>query len=75
MTGEHTCMVLKLLANDEIEVKKSDDEWGFFGDYYRAFKAAFARLLCSPRFNTMEYKLAMRYIHTIIQYIFHIEFQ
>lgn len=59
VTGEHTCMVLKLLANDEIEVKKSDDEWGFFGDYYRAFKAAFARLLCSPRFNTMEYKLAM----------------
>ncbi|KAI3721826.1 hypothetical protein L2E82_32845 [Cichorium intybus] len=58
VTGEHTCMLLKPLETDDIEVNGSD-EFGFFGPYYRAFKAAFARLLCSPRFNTMEYKLAM----------------
>ncbi|KAI3748538.1 hypothetical protein L6452_11677 [Arctium lappa] len=58
VTGEHTCMVLKPLDTDDIEVSGSD-ELGFFGPFYRAFRAAFARLLCSPKFNTMEYKLAM----------------
>ncbi|XP_024980530.1 RNA cytidine acetyltransferase 2-like isoform X3 [Cynara cardunculus var. scolymus] len=58
VTGEHTCMLLKPLDTDDIEVSGSD-ELGFFGPYYRAFRSAFARLLCSPKFNTMEYKLAM----------------
>lgn len=34
MTGEHTCMVLKPLNNDEIEVSGSD-EWGFFSPFYQ----------------------------------------
>nr|XP_043632859.1 RNA cytidine acetyltransferase 2-like [Erigeron canadensis] len=58
VTGEHTCMMLKPLDNDEIEVNGSD-KLGFFGPFYRAFRSAFARLLCTPTFNTMEYKLAM----------------
>ncbi|KAF5799022.1 putative tRNA(Met) cytidine acetyltransferase [Helianthus annuus] len=58
VTGEHTCMMLKPLDTDDIEVRGSD-ELGFFGPFYQAFRSSFARLLCSPRFNTMEYKLAM----------------
>nr|GEX23688.1 RNA cytidine acetyltransferase 1 isoform X1 [Tanacetum cinerariifolium] len=58
VTGEHTCMLLKPLASDDIEVNGSD-ELGFFGPYYRAFRSSFTKLLCSPRFNTMDYKLAM----------------
>lgn len=51
-------MLLKPLDTDDIEVNGSD-ELGFFGPYYRAFRSSFAKLLCSPRFNTMDYKLAM----------------
>ncbi|XP_076938228.1 RNA cytidine acetyltransferase 1-like [Bidens hawaiensis] len=58
VTGEHTCMMLKALETDDIEANGSD-ELGFFGPFYQAFRTSFARLLCSPRFNTMEYKLAM----------------
>ncbi|KAK1421208.1 hypothetical protein QVD17_23378 [Tagetes erecta] len=58
VTGEHTCMMLKPLETDDIEVSGSD-ELGFFGPFYKAFRSSFSRLLCSPRFNTMEYKLAM----------------
>ncbi|XP_034692554.1 RNA cytidine acetyltransferase 1 [Vitis riparia] len=57
VTGEHTCMVLKPLNNDEIEVSGSD-QWGFFGPFYQDFKRRFARLL-GASFRTMEYKLAM----------------
>lgn len=34
VTGEHTCMVLKPLNNDEIEANESA-QWGFFGPFYR----------------------------------------
>lgn len=34
VTGEHTCMVLKPLHSEDIEVNDSD-EWGFFGPFYR----------------------------------------
>ncbi|GAY58681.1 hypothetical protein CUMW_188850 [Citrus unshiu] len=34
VTGEHTCMVLKPLHSEDIEVNESD-EWGFFGPFYR----------------------------------------
>ncbi|KAA8528369.1 hypothetical protein F0562_035724 [Nyssa sinensis] len=58
VTGEHTCMVLKTLNNDDIEATGSD-QWGFFGPFYQDFRQRFARLLgCS--FRAMEYKLAMR---------------
>lgn len=57
VTGEHTCMVLKPLKNDDIDVTGSD-QWGFFSPFYRDFKQRFARLL-SYGFRNMEYKLAM----------------
>ncbi|GAV63142.1 GNAT_acetyltr_2 domain-containing protein/tRNA_bind_2 domain-containing protein [Cephalotus follicularis] len=57
VTGEHTCMVLKPLNNDEIEVSGSD-ELGFFGPFYQDFRRRFARLLITT-FREMEYKLAM----------------
>ncbi|XP_048134806.1 RNA cytidine acetyltransferase 1-like isoform X3 [Rhodamnia argentea] len=57
VTGEHTCMVLKPLKNDDIDVTGSD-QWGFFSPFYRDFKQRFARLL-SYSFHNMEYKLAM----------------
>lgn len=34
MTGEHTCMVLKPLNNDDIQANGSD-HWGFFGPFYQ----------------------------------------
>lgn len=34
VTGEHTCMVLKPLHSDDIEVDKSD-QCGFLGPFYR----------------------------------------
>ncbi|XP_076899312.1 RNA cytidine acetyltransferase 1-like [Bidens hawaiensis] len=58
VTGEHTCMMLKPLHTDDIEVTGSD-ELGFVAPFYQAFRSSVARRLCSPRFNTMEYKLAV----------------
>ncbi|XP_021631033.1 RNA cytidine acetyltransferase 1 isoform X3 [Manihot esculenta] len=66
VTGEHTCMVLKPLNSEEIEVNGSDD-WGFFGPFYQDFKLRFARLLESS-FRTMEYKLAMSVLDPKINY-------
>ncbi|XP_043690354.1 RNA cytidine acetyltransferase 1 [Telopea speciosissima] len=57
VTGEHSCMILKPLNNDDIEVSGSD-QWGFFGPFYQDFRRRFTRLLGSS-FRTMEYKLAM----------------
>lgn len=34
VTGEHTCMMLKSLNTDDIEVNRSD-ELGFIGPFYR----------------------------------------
>lgn len=34
VTGEHTCMLLKALNNDELEVNESD-ELGFFAPFYK----------------------------------------
>ncbi|TYG40640.1 hypothetical protein ES288_D12G109300v1 [Gossypium darwinii] len=57
VTGEHTCMVLKPLNNDDFEVSGCD-EWGFFSPFYQEFKLQFSRNL-SRDFRDMEYKLAM----------------
>ncbi|XP_058111016.1 RNA cytidine acetyltransferase 2-like [Magnolia sinica] len=57
VTGEHTCMVLKPLNNDEIEVDGSS-KWGFFGPFYQDFRRRFTRLLGSS-FRTLDCKLAM----------------
>lgn len=57
VTGEHTCMVLKPLNNDEIEANESS-QLGFFGPFYQDFRLRFIRLL-GFSFHGMEYKLAM----------------
>ncbi|OMO55941.1 hypothetical protein CCACVL1_26892 [Corchorus capsularis] len=57
VTGEHTCMVLKPLNSDDLEVSESD-EWGFFTPFYKEFRLKFSRNL-SLHFRNMEYKLAM----------------
>ncbi|KAI3866765.1 hypothetical protein MKW92_052498 [Papaver armeniacum] len=57
MTGEHTCMVIKPLTNDDIEASGSD-EWGFLSPFYQDFRTRFARLLGSS-FKAMECTLAM----------------
>ncbi|KAJ4970584.1 hypothetical protein NE237_003683 [Protea cynaroides] len=57
VTGEHSCMILKPLNSDDIEVSGSDN-WGFFGPFYQDFRRRFTRLLGSS-FRAMEYKLAM----------------
>ncbi|KAK8653530.1 hypothetical protein V6N13_127525 [Hibiscus sabdariffa] len=57
VTGEHTCMILKPLNNDDFEISGSD-EWGFFSPFYQEFRLRFSRNL-SHHFRNMEYKLAM----------------
>ncbi|GMH06651.1 hypothetical protein Nepgr_008491 [Nepenthes gracilis] len=57
ITGEHTCMVLKPLSNDDIEVDKSD-QWGFFSPFYREFRKRFISMLDNS-FRSMDCKLAM----------------
>ncbi|KAJ4715525.1 RNA cytidine acetyltransferase [Melia azedarach] len=58
VTGEHTCMVLKPLHSEDIEVNDSD-EWGFFGPFYRDFKQRFFWLLTRHKLQKMDYKLIM----------------
>ncbi|KAJ0098187.1 hypothetical protein Patl1_27624 [Pistacia atlantica] len=59
VTGEHTCMVLKPLSSEDIEVDESD-EWGFFGPFYREFRRRFARRIFSDvKLSNMDYKLVM----------------
>ncbi|GLU13215.1 hypothetical protein SLE2022_298600 [Rubroshorea leprosula] len=58
VTGEHTCMVLRPLKNDDIEVNE-DDEWGFFAPFYQDFRQKFTGMLCLNSFRNMDYKLAM----------------
>ncbi|XP_027368437.1 RNA cytidine acetyltransferase 1-like [Abrus precatorius] len=67
VTGEHTCMVLKPLNNDEIEVDGSN-QWDFFGPFYEDFKKRFAGLLAST-FRGMEYKLALSIIDPKINFM------
>ncbi|XP_010681061.2 RNA cytidine acetyltransferase 1 [Beta vulgaris subsp. vulgaris] len=67
VTGEHTCMVLKPLHSDDIEVDKSD-QCGFLGPFYRDFKQRFSRLLGSS-FRSMEYKLAMSILDPKINFV------
>ncbi|XP_057501011.1 RNA cytidine acetyltransferase 1 [Actinidia eriantha] len=57
VTGEHTCMVVKPLNNDDVE-SSGVDHWGFFSPFYEDFRRRFTRLLGSS-FRAMEYKLAM----------------
>ncbi|KAE7998202.1 hypothetical protein FH972_002768 [Carpinus fangiana] len=66
VTGEHTCMVLKPLNNDDIEDSGSD-QWGFFGPFYDDFRQRFTRLL-HLSFREMEYKLAMSILEPKINF-------
>ncbi|XP_072998178.1 RNA cytidine acetyltransferase 1-like [Typha latifolia] len=56
VTGEHTCMVLKPLNSDEIEVSGSVKS-GFFDPFYQDFRQRFRRLLGST-FRAFKYELA-----------------
>ncbi|KAK7247503.1 hypothetical protein RIF29_42386 [Crotalaria pallida] len=69
VTGEHTCMILKPLHNDEIEVDGSK-EWGFFAPFYQDFRQRFTRLTAST-FRCMEYKLAMSIVDPKINFSEH----
>lgn len=51
VTGEHTCMVLKSLNSDDLEV-------GDFHAFYLDFRRRFLRLL-GVSFQSMDYRLAM----------------
>lgn len=57
VTGEHTCMIIRPLNNDDLELNNSD-QLGFFSPFYQDFRRRFLRLLGSD-FSSMEYKLAM----------------
>ncbi|KZV17283.1 hypothetical protein F511_27535 [Dorcoceras hygrometricum] len=57
VTGEHSCMVLKPLNNDDIETSGSDP-LGFFSPFSEEFRKDFTKLLART-FCRMEYKLAM----------------
>ncbi|XP_021834012.1 RNA cytidine acetyltransferase 1 [Prunus avium] len=60
VTGEHTCMVLKSLKNDELEVND-------FRPFYQDFRRRFLRLL-GYSFRTTDYRLAMSIIDPKINF-------
>ncbi|CAF2259855.1 RNA cytidine acetyltransferase 1 [Brassica rapa] len=66
VTGEHTCMLLKPLNNEEFEVSESD-ELGFFAPFYKDFRIRFSKLL-SDKFKKMDYKLAMSVLNPKINF-------
>ncbi|TKY48332.1 N-acetyltransferase protein [Spatholobus suberectus] len=65
-TGEHSCMVLQPLNNDEIKVDGSN-QWAFFRPFYQDFRQRFTRLLAST-FRGMELQLAMRILDPKINF-------
>ncbi|KAH0452600.1 hypothetical protein IEQ34_019899 [Dendrobium chrysotoxum] len=69
VTGEHTCMVLRSLKNDEIEVDGSS-QCGFLEPFYQDFRRRFSRLL-STTFQTLDYKLAMSILASKINFTDH----
>ncbi|CAA6672821.1 unnamed protein product [Spirodela intermedia] len=56
-TGEHTCMIVKPLNNDDID-DGDNSEYGFMLPFYQDFKQRFTRLL-RYSFRLMDYKLVM----------------
>ncbi|CAA0823552.1 UPF0202 protein [Striga hermonthica] len=57
VTGEHTCMLVRPLNNDDIESSGSDP-LGFFSPFYQVFRKKFTKYLARA-FRHLEYKLAM----------------
>ncbi|WVZ99721.1 hypothetical protein U9M48_044982 [Paspalum notatum var. saurae] len=69
VTGEHTCMVLKPLNNDDIEVSDSN-KCGFLDPFYQDFRQRFRRLL-GTSFRHLNFKLAMSVLASKIDYSNH----
>ncbi|WJX23106.1 hypothetical protein P8452_12349 [Trifolium repens] len=67
VTGEHSCMVLKPLNNDEID---GSNHWDFISPFYQDFRQRFT-LLLSSTFRDMEYKLVMRIIDPKLNFTEH----
>ncbi|KAJ6794682.1 RNA cytidine acetyltransferase 1-like [Iris pallida] len=66
VTGEHSCMVLRALNNDEIEADGSA-QYGFLVPFYQDFRKRFRRLL-GTSFQTLDYKLAMSILASKINF-------
>ncbi|EPS58355.1 hypothetical protein M569_16459, partial [Genlisea aurea] len=66
VTGEHSCMILKPLSNDDIESTGSD-QLGFFSSFYQDFRSRFTKLLARS-FRSMDYKLAMSILDPKIEF-------
>nr|CAB3464343.1 unnamed protein product [Digitaria exilis] len=69
VTGEHTCMVLKPLNSDDIEVSESN-KCGFLDPFYQDFRQRFRRLL-GTSFRHLNFKLAMSVLASKIDYSNH----
>lgn len=66
ITGEHTCMMLKPLDNDEID-SKGKGLGGFFEPFYQDFRRRFMRLLGSS-FRSLSPALALSIIDPKISF-------
>ncbi|GJN08503.1 hypothetical protein PR202_ga26430 [Eleusine coracana subsp. coracana] len=73
VTGEHTCMVLRPLNTDDIQVKESS-KCGFLDPFYQAmcsdFRQRFRRLL-GTSFRHLNFKLAMSVLAPKIEFSNH----
>ncbi|XP_066383402.1 RNA cytidine acetyltransferase 1-like isoform X1 [Miscanthus floridulus] len=69
VTGEHTCMVLRPLNSDDIEVNESN-KCGFLDPFYQDFRQRFRRLL-GTSFRHLNFKLAMSVLASKIDYSNH----
>ncbi|KAG2617256.1 hypothetical protein PVAP13_3NG179514 [Panicum virgatum] len=69
VTGEHTCMVLRPLNSDDIEVSESN-KCGFLVPFYQDFRQRFRRLL-GTSFRHLNFKLAMSILASKIDYSNH----
>ncbi|CAN6442177.1 unnamed protein product [Victoria cruziana] len=58
VTGEHTCMMLRPLYTDDVELNEAND-WGFLDPFYQDFSQRFVRLLGSS-FRSLHPALALR---------------
>ncbi|XP_006663862.1 RNA cytidine acetyltransferase 1-like [Oryza brachyantha] len=69
VTGEHTCMILRPLNSDEIEVNESS-KCGFLDPFYQDFRQRFRRLL-GTSFRHLNFKLAMSVLSSKIDFSDH----
>ncbi|XP_078169083.1 RNA cytidine acetyltransferase 1-like [Carex rostrata] len=69
VTGEHTCMALKPINNDDIEVTGSS-KCGFLEPFYQDFRQRFRRFLGSC-FRNLNFSLAMSVLASKINFTDH----